>query len=185
MRKFRLILCLCLLLALLSSTAQPVPAFEAMPPPAGADFSPFLMTCTLQLPLETAELTDRFGWRFHPIDGQLDFHYGLDLASDEGGTIRAVLAGTVQTAGFHESYGNYIILDHGNGFSTLYAHCSRLLVKEGKQVKAGQRIAKVGSTGAATGPHLHFEIIRNGVRLDPLWILGDGEELTSIPAPEE
>lgn len=151
--------------------------FDKMPPPLGADFSPFLMTVPLCQPLEAGQLTDPFGWRFHPLSGQLDFHGGADLAADKGTPIRAAAAGTVMKADEEESYGKYLVLDHQNGFSTLYAHCSRLLVREGQAVKKGQVIARVGATGEATGPHLHFEIRQNGCRLDPLWALGDGERL--------
>ncbi len=153
--------------------------FDKMPPPAGADFSPFMMTLPLCQPLEAGRLTDPFGWRFHPLSGELDFHSGADLAADKGTPIRAALAGIVSQAGQDESYGNYLVLDHQNGFSTLYAHCSQLLVQEGQAVKKGQAIAQVGATGDATGPHLHFEVRQNGCRLDPLWALGDGEQLAA------
>jgi len=167
------------------SAAPPILAFDKMPPPANANFSPVMMTVPLYLPLKTAEMTDPFGWRFHPITGALDFHYGLDMAADPETPIYAVMSGTVRLAAAGESYGNYVILDHQNGFSTVYAHCSKLLVKEGEPIQKGQKIALVGSTGAATGPHLHFEVRQDEIRLDPLWILGDGETLTAIPAPEE
>ena len=178
-----LLLWLCVLLT--ASAAAPALSFDKMPPPRGADFSPAVMTAALAPPLQTARMTDSFGWRFHPLTGQLDFHYGLDLAADEGAAICAALGGTVRFAGQGDSYGSYVILDHRNGFTTLYAHCSRLLVQEGETVRRGQKIALVGSTGAATGPHLHFEMIQGGIRLDPLWALGDGERVTSIPEPEE
>lgn len=161
--KIRLTALLAMLPLLLSSSS-----FEPMPPPAGADLSPYILTCPLTVPTDYRSVTDRFGWRFHPIGGTLDFHTGLDLAADEGAAVRAALGGTVAVSDTHESYGNYIVIDHGSGFSTLYAHCSRLLVREGKRVAPGQRIALVGQTGDATGPHLHFEMIRNSVRLDPL-----------------
>ncbi|MDD6032319.1 MAG: M23 family metallopeptidase [Oscillospiraceae bacterium] len=184
----RAVLCLLLLwlrVLLTSSASAPALSFDKMPPPRGADFSPAVMTAALSLPLQTARMTDPFGWRFHPLTGQLDFHYGLDLAADEGTAIYAVLSGTVRSASQGDSYGNYVILDHRNGFATLYAHCSRLLVQEGETVRKGQKIALVGSTGAATGPHLHFEMIQDGIRLDPLWALGDGERVTAIPEPEK
>lgn len=159
--------------------------FDPMPPPATADFSPVIMTVPLFEPLQEATMTDPFGWRFHPISGQLDFHYGLDLAASEGASIYAVTAGTVTISDEDDSYGQYILLDHQNDFCSLYAHCSKLLVEEGDKVKRGQKIAEVGSTGEATGPHLHLEILYQNRRLDPLWVLGDGEVLTAIPQPEE
>lgn len=169
---------------LTSSASAPILAFDKMPPPYNANFSPILMTVSLYPPLKTAKMTDPFGWRFHPLTGELDFHYGLDLATDTGSPIYAAMAGTVRSASKGDSYGNYIIIDHQNGFATLYAHCSKLLVREGQQIKKGQKIALVGSTGAATGPHLHFEIMEGTTRLDPLWVLGDGERVTVIPAPD-
>ncbi len=146
--------------------------FDLLPPPAYADLSPYQMTVPLLPPLEGLSLNDSFGWRRHPITGALDFHTGADLAAAPGTPIRAVLSGIVREAGFDPSYGNYLRIDHHNGFSTLYAHCSSLLVKEGDAVRRGQRVAKAGSTGDATGPHLHFEIRLNGVCLDPAPALG-------------
>lgn len=153
-----------LLLPLLTAGAAD---FDLLPPPAYADLSPYQMTVPLLPPLETLSLNGPFGWRCHPITGALDFHTGADLAAAQGTLIRAVLSGTVREAGFDPSYGNYLRIDHHNGFSTLYAHCSRLLVKEGDAVRKGQRVAKAGSTGDATGPHLHLEVWMNGVCLDP------------------
>ncbi len=98
------------------------------------------------------------------------FHGGLDICVS-GGTygldISAAESGTVVTAAYHYSYGNYVIIDHGNGLSTLYAHCSSLAVSAGETVTKGQTIAYVGSTGNSTGPHLHFEVRINGSRVDP------------------
>lgn len=148
-----------------------VTAFEPIPPPAGAEFSPYVTTASLTPPLEAAEITDPFGWRFHPMTDRLDFHYGIDLAAEQGTPVCAVLGGTVTVSEKHESYGKYLVIEHGSGFSTLYAHCSRLLADEGDHVRAGQQIAGVGQTGDATGPHLHFEMIRNGIRLDPIYVL--------------
>ncbi|HIV19353.1 MAG TPA: M23 family metallopeptidase [Candidatus Merdivicinus intestinigallinarum] len=146
--------------------------FEPMPPPDGADFSPYQMTAALSLPLnlKDAAVTSHFGWRFHPMTEELDFHTGADLSCPEGTPVHALLGGTVLAAEFHESYGNYVLLDHGSGFQTLYAHCQKLKVKEGQRVSAGQTIALSGQTGEATGPHLHLEVKENGVRLNPAWL---------------
>ena len=176
-----------LFFALLLCGAETVPevCFENMPPPQNACFSPICTTIPFALPLREARLTSPFGYRYHPISGQLDFHYGLDLAAPEKTPIYAAVAGVVQISDIHPSYGNYLVIDHYNGFSTLYAHCSKLLVQKGDLVNRGQKIALVGQTGEATGNHLHFEIRLNGVRYDPLWILGDGEKITLIPEPEK
>ena len=141
--------------------------FEMLPPPEYADFSPYVLTCPLQPPVETGRLTSPFGWRMHPIHGKDDFHCGADIACPTGTPVYAALAGKVIRAGSHESYGNYLLIDHYHGFCTLYAHCSRLLQKEGDFVKTGARIALSGETGEATGPHLHFEVRLNGTYLDP------------------
>lgn len=112
-----------------------------------------------------------FGFRVHPIDNVVKFHYGTDFAADGGTEILAFADGTVLAAGEDAGYGNYVKLDHGDGFVTLYGHCSALLVNEGDSVSAGQPIALVGETGHATGPHLHFELIHNGVYLNPEFYL--------------
>ncbi len=105
-------------------------------------------------------ITCRFGSRGNG-------HRGLDIAAPTGTPIHAAAAGTVTTAGWNSSYGNLVIISHGNGIQTVYAHSSQLLVKVGQKVTQGQVIAKVGSTGNSTGPHLHLEIRANGVLQDP------------------
>lgn len=112
-----------------------------------------------------------FGFRMHPIHETVKFHYGTDFAADAGTDIAAFADGTVLAAGQDAGYGNYVKLDHGGGFVTLYGHCSALLVQAGQTVTAGQTIARVGATGQATGPHLHFELIHEGVYLNPEFYL--------------
>jgi len=112
-----------------------------------------------------------FGFRLHPIDDVVKFHYGTDFAADTGTEILAFADGVVLAAGEDAGYGNYVKLDHGDGFVTLYGHCSELLVSEGEPVRMGQPIALVGESGHATGPHLHFELIHNGVYLNPEFYL--------------
>ena len=113
-------------------------------------------------------ITSRFGWRSHPILGSQRFHAGLDFGASYGTAIRAADSGAVIFAGWYGGYGNAVVIDHGNGISTLYGHASSLYVTEGQTVKQGQPIAAVGSTGLSTGPHLHFEVRRNGQPVDPL-----------------
>lgn len=98
-------------------------------------------------------------------------HQGLDIAADEGTFIRAARAGTVEVAGWNDTYGWYVILNHGDNMRTLYAHASALLVRQGQRVQIGDPIAKVGSTGYSTGPHLHFEVEVNKRKMDPLLYL--------------
>ena len=111
-------------------------------------------------------LTSSFGARLSPLTGEPGFHYGVDIAADEGTPIEAFADGTVRETG-ESSYGKYLIVDHADGFSTLYAHCSSISVEVGEKVSCGSKIARVGQTGNATGPHLHLEIWRNGAALDP------------------
>jgi murein DD-endopeptidase MepM/ murein hydrolase activator NlpD len=114
-----------------------------------------------------ARLTSGFGLRQDPFDGHLTRHAGVDLAGDEGEPIRAAASGVVVRAGPRAGYGEAIELAHGDGRTTLYAHASELLVREGETVAAGQPIARVGETGRATGPHLHFEVRQGGQPVDP------------------
>lgn len=113
-------------------------------------------------------VTSGFGYRIHPIYGYRRFHAGIDIGAPIGQGIVAVLPGVVLSAGPRGTYGNLVVIDHGNGFATAYAHQSRVLVVVGQRVAAGQRIGLVGSTGASTGPHLHFETRVNGDPVDPL-----------------
>ena len=113
-------------------------------------------------------ISSYFAGRIDPITGKKSNHGGLDLASPYGSPILAANSGKVIIAGYHYSYGNYVVIDHGGGVSTLYGHSSKLLVSRGQSVSRGQQIAKVGSTGRSTGNHLHFEVRINGTRVDPL-----------------
>ncbi|MGH1395959.1 MAG: murein hydrolase activator EnvC family protein [Trichormus sp.] len=114
-----------------------------------------------------APTSSSFGWRVHPILGYRRFHAGLDFAASYGSTIRAADSGTVIFAGWYGGYGKTVIINHGNGITTLYGHSSELYVTEGQTVQRGQAIASVGSTGLSTGPHLHFEVRRNGTPVNP------------------
>jgi murein DD-endopeptidase MepM/ murein hydrolase activator NlpD len=113
------------------------------------------------------EITSSFGWRTHPILGYQKFHSGMDFGADYGSPIMAADRGVVVFAGWYGGYGNTIIIDHGGGMTTLYAHSEELYVAEGQSVQRGQAIAAVGSTGLSTGPHLHFEVRRDGEPIDP------------------
>ncbi|MBN1624672.1 MAG: peptidoglycan DD-metalloendopeptidase family protein [Clostridia bacterium] len=111
---------------------------------------------------------DFFGMRFHPIFHEWRMHTGIDIGAPTGANILASNAGTVLITAYTTGYGNKIVVDHGGGYVTLYAHCSKILVKEGQHVEQGEVIGLIGSTGWATGPHLHFEIMFEGERINPL-----------------
>lgn len=108
-----------------------------------------------------------FGYRLHPIHNEVRFHYGSDFAAWSGEAIYAFAGGMVSHAGYSESFGNYITIDHAEGWQSLYAHCSILYVNTGDSVSEGQLIALVGDTGVVTGPHLHFELTKDGVYVNP------------------
>jgi murein DD-endopeptidase MepM/ murein hydrolase activator NlpD len=112
-------------------------------------------------------ISSGFGVRRDPFTGRLAHHMGLDIPAARGDAILASGGGRVVWAGFRGAYGNAVVIDHGNGLQTLYGHCSKLFVRAGDLVMPRQKIAAVGSTGRSTGPHLHFEVIRNGVRVEP------------------
>jgi len=115
-----------------------------------------------------APITSRFGMRFHPILRRTRLHAGVDYGAPHGTPIMAAADGVVISASYSGGYGNRVIIDHGGGISTTYAHCSRMFVRAGQSVKRGERIAAVGSTGLSTGPHLHFEVRVNGRPVNPL-----------------
>ena len=126
-----------------------------------------LMRLPTRLPIQGAELVSTFGNREDPFTGRRAFHAGLDFAAGHGTTIRAAAGGVVAYAGFRPDFGWVVEVEHGNGLTTRYAHASKLLVKTGAVVTPGDAIAAVGSTGRSSGPHLHFEVLRNGEAIDP------------------
>ena len=109
-----------------------------------------------------------YGYRTHPIFGTRRLHTGVDISAPTGQAIVAAAAGQVVSAGWRGGYGQAVVIDHGGGLATLYAHQSRLLVTAGQVVEAGQQIGEVGTTGQSTGPHLHFEVRENGTPRDPM-----------------
>ncbi len=114
-------------------------------------------------------LTAGFGWRHDPLfPGRWEFHKGIDIANRWGTPVYAAAAGKVVWAGWNGGYGKSIVIDHGNGIKTVYAHLEKIEVRIGEIVKKGQEIGKMGSTGRSTGPHLHFEVHVNGIAVDPL-----------------
>jgi murein DD-endopeptidase MepM/ murein hydrolase activator NlpD len=114
-------------------------------------------------------LSSGFGYREHPVEGEERFHYGIDIAADAGTPIGCFADGTVTAVGDSSSYGKYLIVEHAGGFSTLYAHCSRIIAASGQTVKEGDTIAEVGETGVATGPHLHLELHQGERYLNPIY----------------
>ena len=132
----------------------------------------FIWPCDLSV----KRISSTYGYRTYYIYGKkvTDFHRGIDIPSAVGTDIYAAQTGKVVIATKHSSYGNYIVVDHGGGISTLYAHCSKLLVSVGDTVKQGDHIAEMGATGNVTGPHLHFEVRVDGKIQDPIangWVV--------------
>lgn len=116
-------------------------------------------------------VTSKFGERIHPITKKPGFHTGIDIANKKGTPIYAAFSGSIQDCGTNEAYGNYILMRHSNNLYTFYGHCDSLNVRKGMNIRRGEVIALMGSTGYSTGPHLHFEIRIEGVRVDPSYVL--------------
>lgn len=128
-------------------------------------------TGKMQWPVPASHtITSKYGYRIHPISGVKKFHAGIDIGAPGGSDIVAAESGTVLSAsfGYNGGYGNYIVINHGNGVTTRYAHCSNLYVSAGAKISKGQKIAAVGSTGASTGNHLHFEVRVGGDSKSPM-----------------
>jgi murein DD-endopeptidase MepM/ murein hydrolase activator NlpD len=119
----------------------------------------------------SGRITSKFAYRIHPISGKRQFHDGLDIANDSGTKIVAAGSGIVTYSGWNGGYGRVIIISHGYGYKSVYAHNRKNLVAVGERVKKGQVIAELGNTGRSTGPHLHFEVYYKGNKIDPLKIL--------------
>ena len=118
-------------------------------------------------------ITSKFGYRWHPILNCERFHAGLDIGSQAGDVVIAAYSGIIAEAQYSDSYGNYVLINHGNGYSTIYAHMSSIAVEAGQPVSQGDTIGYVGSTGWSTAPHLHFEIRYSDVRTDPATYFDD------------
>ena len=114
-------------------------------------------------------LNSGFGYRDHPVNGKYCFHAGADISGNSGDPIAAFAQGKVEYVGEDDSYGLYLQLDHGNGIKSFYAHCQSVCVQKGQEITAGETIATVGSTGRATGPHLHLELKCGNLRVDPAY----------------
>jgi len=123
-------------------------------------------------PVAAGFISSYFGERADPFDGREEFHKGVDFAGAAGSKVMAVAAGVVTWAGERAGYGKLIEINHGDGFITRYAHNERTLVSVGDTVKRGDTVALMGSTGHSTGPHVHFEVLRNGRQVDPLSFIG-------------
>ncbi len=145
-------------------------AAEAARAAAAAKASSTYVGGSFQWPLPASNniVTCRFGMRTHPITGVYKLHTGVDLRATAGTNVYAANSGTVTRATYSAAYGNYVMIDHGGGIVTLYGHMRRLTVSKGQTVSRGTVIGYVGSTGYSTGPHLHFEVIKNGEYTNPL-----------------
>jgi murein DD-endopeptidase MepM/ murein hydrolase activator NlpD len=135
------------------------------------------MMLPTQQPVLDSHLGSAFGWRVDPFTGRSALHTGMDFDAPVGTPILAAAGGVVVTQELHPAYGNMIEIDHGNNLVTRYAHTSRVFVKQGDVVKRGQKIAAVGTTGRSTGPHLHFEVLVQGVPQDPSKFLAAGRDI--------
>lgn len=143
----------------------PAELFQISPPDKVSLVTPVLGFASV-LPL-SGSVTSKFGYRDHPIDDDTKFHFGIDIGGNTGAKIAAFADGTVTRSTYDTINGNCLFIEHANGFTSVYCHMSKMLVKKGDKVKKGALIAYVGSTGAATGPHLHFELRYNGKTIDP------------------
>lgn len=152
---------------LLRATAGVAVAGVPLPAVAARDVPDLEM-----LPVRDGILSSSFGRRRDPIHGRSKLHRGVDFSADRGAAVYAAAAGIVIKAEYRRGYGRVVYIDHGAGFVTRYAHLSRMVVREGDAIGAGTRIGAVGSTGRATGPHLHFELRVLGHAIDPLPALG-------------
>ena len=133
----------------------------------GTSFDDYFVNANPVMPVNNARITSRFGYRTHPITGKNGFHTGLDLAAAEGTSVSAVYFGKVIKTGEDDSWGKYVIVEHSDGFETFYCHLSEIYAQKGAVIRQGETVGLVGSTGMSTGPHLHFEVRINGVRVNP------------------
>ncbi|GMO54709.1 MAG: hypothetical protein Ta2G_13700 [Termitinemataceae bacterium] len=122
-------------------------------------------------PISSRRITSRYGYRKSPITGARGFHSGLDIGAPTGVPIRSAMPGRVTTTGWSNVFGNYVVVSHHSGYRTLYAHMSVITAKSGAYVDLGQKIGEVGNTGQSTGPHLHFQVYKDGRTVNPTLLM--------------
>lgn len=135
--------------------------------PENVSYDYYVIEFDYVVPLK-GSVTSGFGYRKHPITRKNSFHYGVDIGGATGEPVYAFSSGTVELTGYNYTYGNYLFLRHKDGIITFYGHLSKVLVQKGQLVQKGETVAKVGTTGLSTGPHLHFEVHNGNTILDPL-----------------
>ena len=133
----------------------------------GTTFAAYTVSAPVTVPVENARLTSPFGYRTNPVSGNYGFHTGIDLAAPEGTPVAAAFSGKVTDSGENDVWGKYVLLEHSDGFETYYCHLSDIYAPEGTVLRGGETLGLVGSTGWSTGPHLHFEVRIDGIRVDP------------------
>lgn len=141
-----------------------------IPPPSNCSYENVALSFKTTVPVY-GKITSPYGYRDHPFGGDAGFHTGMDIAAAKGSAVKAFAAGKVLQASTNKVYGNYVLLEHSDGIRSFYGHNSKLNVKAGQRIKMGQKIAEVGSTGLSTGPHLHFEVRKGSVRLNPKYYI--------------
>lgn len=137
----------------------------------GTSFESYSISASVYAPVAQARVTSPFGYRTNPVSGKYGFHTGIDLAADEGTPVSAAFYGRVKECGEDDVWGRYVLLEHSDNCETYYCHLSEIYVTEDAVIRQGETIGLVGSTGWSTGPHLHFEVRIDGIRVDPARIL--------------
>lgn len=133
----------------------------------GNSFADYKINATAVMPVQGARLTSPFGYRTNPISGNYGFHTGIDLAAAENTPVAASFSGTVAETGESDVWGKYVLVRHSDSLETYYCHLNEIYVEEGAVIRSGETVGLLGSTGWSTGPHLHFEVRIDGVRVDP------------------
>lgn len=139
----------------------------------GTSFSAYKISGAPVIPVPSPRVTSKFGYRTNPVSGKYGFHTGIDLAVREGTPISAVFFGTVEETGENDVWGKYVLLKHSDGLETYYCHMNEIYAEEGAVIRQGETIGTVGTTGWSTGPHLHFEVRIDGIRVDPERLLSE------------
>ncbi len=144
--------------------------YEDLGIPADVTYEVPMPSFTFVAPVR-ARVSSSFGYRVHPLENLTKFHYGTDLAALSGEDILCFAEGSVREVGKNETDGNYIVVDHPEGYSSKYSHCGMIYVIQGQKLSAGEKIGLVGMSGKVTGPHLHFELTKDGYHLNPEFYL--------------